>query len=187
VAATPSLKIVKSIEWRGGTHRYSNRHHFAGGVPADDAHWATFAAAVVADEKDCFDGATTYVEAVGYLAGSDLPIWTGTLTGTGTASFSSYQLAPAQSAAIIRWSTTARSIKNHPIYLASYFHGTMVSFSGAPDALLAAQKTALEEYGQDWIDGFSDGTNTYHRAGPNGASAVGKFVDAYLSHRDFRR
>jgi len=53
--------------------------------------------------------------------------------------------------------------------------------------VISAQwKTLLETYATAWISGFSDGANTYNRAGPNGAAAVARTVSGFLTHRDFR-
>lgn len=187
VAATPSIKITKSGEFKGQTQYWSNRYHFNGGTPADSTHWGNLADAIKAAEAPCFDGATTFRSWTAYNAGSDVPVASGSLSGTGSGSWSGYTLVPLECAALIRWATAARSTKNHPIYLFSYMHGVARPNSGDSDALLPAQKTAFETYATSWISGFSDGTNTYNRAGPRGASATSRVVNAYITHRDFPR
>jgi len=52
----------------------------------------------------------------------------------------------------------------------------------------SAQVTAYQTYAAAWVGaGFSDGTNSYNRAGPNGATATGYIVEPYITHRDLRR
>lgn len=186
MAATPSLKIVKQTPYKGGIKTWSNRYHFNGGVPATEAAWTTFADAVVAAEKAIHLGGTVIVEAAGYEAGSDVAVFTKTYAQAGT--FVSAGIAcPVVIAALIRWSTTARTRKNHPIYLMSYVHGVERSNSGTDlEKLTPTQKTAMETFATAWISGFSDGTNTLVRAGPNGATAISRVVHDELTHRDFR-
>lgn len=177
---------MHSSPYKGGTHQWSNRHHFAGGTPADLSHWTTFVNAVVAAEKLCMATTVTYVEAVCYEAGSDLPVHTITLSGTGARGGSTGEVVfPLQTAALIRWSTDQRTSKNHPIYLFSYMH-SILSHTGSDYELVeAAQLGTIQTYAAAWVSGFSDGTNTLKRAGPNGAVALGSFVPTHVTHRDF--
>jgi hypothetical protein len=191
MAATPSLKIVKTFPYRGSIRTFSSRYHFNGGLPADGAHWTTFADAVVAAEKAIYSsasGACSITSAVGYAAGSDVPIFSKPYSVAGTGGSLGGTMGPGDAAALVRWATTARSSKNHPIYLFSFFHCPRITISETiPDTLTAAYVTALQTYANAWMSGFSDGTNTYVRAGPNGATATGAFVEAQVTHRDLPR
>jgi hypothetical protein len=187
MAATPSIKVIKSFAFKGGTRLYSNRYHFNGGTPADATHWHTLMDAVVNAEKAATSPNATIVECVGYAAGSDVPVATKLYTTVGTVAFGAHaSQAPGECAALVRWSTAARTTKNHPIYLFAYWHTVAFdnSFTDA-DKLEPNQKTALGTYATAWITGFSDGSNTYVRASPNGAAATGSVVEEYLTHRDF--
>jgi hypothetical protein len=187
MAATASVRLIKSFAFKGGTRLWSNRYHFNGGTPADATHWHTLMDAVVTAEKPCFTSNVTIVEAVGYAAGSDVPVATKTYSTAGTLSPAGGAMAQAgEVAALIRWSTNARSTKNHPIYCFSYIHGIYIDPSGGHlDALDSTQKTNMGTYATAWITGFSDGSITAVRATPNGAAATGQIVEEYVTHRDF--
>jgi hypothetical protein len=165
---------------------FTNRYHFGGGLPADQAHWQTLSDAVVTAEKAIYGSNVTIVETVAYAADSDIPLHTFTYTTVGTLSTSVSVPAPGDCAAMLRFSTDAFSSRNHPIYLYSWFHGAQIAQASGGDNLLSTQKTAIDTYGTSWISGFSDGTNTYHRAGPRGAVALARTTSTVVRHRDFR-
>lgn len=189
MAATPSIKVVKQWTMRGVTRQFSNRYHFNGGTPADTAHWTTFSDAVVNAEKALWPaGHVTIVKTVGYAAGSDVPVFSKTYSAAGTLTLTSGSAAPGDVAALVRYTTTARTRKNHPVYLFNYYHGVYVATDG--DTLQSDQSAAMAHYASQWtggFGGFSDGVNTYDRAGPNGATATSSLVETYVTHRDLPR
>jgi hypothetical protein len=187
MAATPSVKVVKTSSYKNGLRLWSNRHHFLGGTPADATHWHTLMDAIVAVEKTAVTSETTITECVGYAAGSDVPVASKVYSTVGTLTWVSGNAAQAlETCALIRYATAAKTTKNHPIYLFTYWHQVAVLTAGVHfETLDANQKSALATYAGDWISGFSDGTNTYTRAGPYGQAATGAIVEEYVTHRDF--
>jgi hypothetical protein len=186
MAPTPSVKIEKTFLYRQATRTFTNRYHFTGGTPADDTHWHTLFDNIVAGEKAIYSTRVTIVAAVGYGAGSDLPVSSKTYSqaGTWTPGGSDVQ-CPGDCVALERWSTAARTSKNHPVYLYSYWHGVYRD-SSDPDTLASGQQAAMQTYAQNWWNtGFSDGAVTYVRAGPNGANAISRFTHGQIYHRDF--
>lgn len=194
--ATPDTKhsiVIKSEgSYRGGTRTWSNRYHFEGDLPPSDTAWGTFADAIVAAQKTCFTSDLTIVEAIGYDAstatttnphGDAVYEKTYTTVGTWTPGVNDVP-TPGDACALVRYGTPARTTKNHPVYLFNYYHNAF-SLDTNGDDLSSGQKTALESYADDWIAGFSDGTETHERCGPRGAVAVSRRVDPYIRHRDF--
>ncbi len=175
------------MPFKGGTRQFSNRYHFLGGTPADDTHWHTLMDAVVTAEKACYTSVQSIVEAVGYAAGSEVPVASKVYATAGTLSIVSLNWPQAgEVCALVRYSTAARSTKNHPIYLFNYYHGTFTNHATTDvDHLDANQKAALASYAAAWISGFSDGTHTLTRSSPNGAAATGALVEEFVTHRDF--
>jgi hypothetical protein len=184
--------VVKTFNYRAGTRDFSNRYHFTGGTPSGSTPWTTLSDAVVTAEKAIFpaigSGGATIVATYGYAAGSDVPVFSKTYSTAGTLSSTGFYAAPGDCAALIRYSTAGRTSKNHPLYLFNYVHA--VGNAGLPttgDTLNASQRTAMGTYAGLWVAGFSDGSHTCVRSGPDGDSATGYLVNSQITHRDFPR
>jgi hypothetical protein len=185
VAATPSIKVIKSFPYRGGSRTYSNRYHFSGGTPPDSTHWTTLSDAIVTAEKAMHFTDVTIIETVGYAAGSDVPVFSKVYSTAGTASLTGMQLHPGEVAMLVRYSTASRTSKNHPLYLFNYYHHQGSISNANCDYVGSGTATPAATYSASWITGFSDGATTYHRAGPNGDVATGSLIETNLTHRDF--
>lgn len=181
------MKVLKSFPFKGGSRVWSNRYYFNGGTPADDTHWHLLMDSIVSVEETLYSSDTTIIECIGYAAGSDVPVSsklyaaTGSLTpGSGVAK------APGEVAALVRWQTSARTSKNHPIYLFKYFHDVFIDTAAAgQDTLSPNQHTVMTTYANQWVSGYSDGVNTYVLASPHGALGHSPTVETYVTHRDF--
>jgi hypothetical protein len=185
MAATPSIKVIKQFTYRGQTKQFSNRYHFSGGTPANSTAWGNLLDDIIASEKTVFGSNVTIVGGIAYAAGSDLPLYNFTRSVAGTLSTGSKTQGSGDSCILQRWSTAARTSKNHPVYLFSYWHGVWVANADPGDNLDTLQYNHAQGHANQWITGFTDGSTTYHRAGPNGAVATGYFTSPYIHHRDF--
>src|SRR4051794_32086372 len=104
MADTPSIKIVKSTIYKSSNKQWSNRHHLSPYTsPADLSHWTTLVNNIVAAEKLCTCNETTYLEAVCYDPGSDLPVHTIALSGAGALSgLTGEYVMPLEACALVR-------------------------------------------------------------------------------------
>lgn len=181
-----SIKVTKQFTYRGIPRKWSNRYHLDHTSIDTQAHFNTLADAVVAAEKAIYGAQQTIVQVDYYAPGSSVAVWTRTYSTAGTGTFGAGPYCPGDCAALVRYTTTQRTSKNHPLYLFNYYHG-VVSIAGGGDTILAAQASAYGTYATAWVTGFSDGVTTYKRAGPRGAVAQGSLIETYITHRDFPR
>lgn len=181
----PSLKVIKSSPYKGGTKVWSNRYFFNGGTPSSDAHWTTLSDSATSHETNCWLSTTTIIGTVGYEADSDVPVFSKAYSIAGTGSFETSDPLPLECAIIIKSTTDQRTSKNHPIYLFKYYHAVCWNGSGGPEMPAATQVAHLKSVCDNWRVGLSDGVNTLTLCGPRGASALSCVAETYLSHRDF--
>jgi hypothetical protein len=194
VDTASSVVIYKSMTYRGGTKVWGNRYHFTAGIPASGGAMDTMSDAIVTAEKAIFLSSMTIVEAVfndastatstnphGNAVHSKVYSTAGTLSGTGGS------LAPGDCAGMMRYTTTQRTTKNHPIYLFNFWHGVAYPSAGPVDTVLSGQVTAYNAYGNSWLTGFSDGTTNHIQCGPRGAVAQARAASTLITHRDFPR
>jgi hypothetical protein len=182
-----SIRVVKKFPYRGADKLWGNRYFLASRNTITTADFQAMSDAITAHEQGLFPSYVEIVETIGYNGGSDVPIGTKTYALAGTLATAGGQPAPGDAAACIRFGTTQKTKKNHPIYLFKYFHAVFIDTTGQNDVLLPAQRTALDAYGAAWVSGitYGGGVGTIEIAGPRGAAGQNHSVLPYIRHRDF--
>lgn len=176
MAAQASITIVKDFSYRGALEEWSNTYHFTNDAPTTQGRWQVFADAIIAAEKACLPATTRIIRVTGHKAGvkprdffHDYLALTTQVAGT-LAIAGGNDPNPGDVAAWVRWATDQFTSKGKPIFLRSYMHDVASGNTRTTcDTLMSTEKTALETYATAWITGFSDGTVTHARSGPNGA------------------
>lgn len=186
---TPSIVIVKTMNYRGVPEEWSNKYHFSGTTPSNDTAWKALADAIIAEERKIMPSAISFTSAYGYAAGVAASVFqvnyadppNTVLNGTGLTG--SAGLAPGDVAFWVRWSTGARGATGKPIFLRKYFHGAAIGTSA--DLILASQRTAALAYGAKMADGTLPGGFKVCR--PQGGDGGVVKVPTFLTTRTLKR
>jgi hypothetical protein len=175
------------MPYRGGTKQWSNRWFFNQTALPSNSDKDAIADAIVAQENIQYSSRVSFVEDIWYAAGSDVPVYTHARTDVGTMATTGRSACPGDCAALLRFSTTQRTSKNHPIYLFKYFHDVYYDSSGSPDSVAALQVGRIAALGSMMVAGIVQAGVTYKAAGPHGAVAQGSLAEPLITHRDFPR
>ncbi len=136
---------------------------------------------------NCFYSDVSLVGWDYYPAGTDISTHNKTLSLAGSRSDTGTTAYASDTAALLRYTTAARTSKGHPIYLFNYFHGVHNSNGGTEDEMVTGQRTNIAAFGTHFVSGMTVDSVTYKRAGPNGATATDSECEQYVTHRDFRK
>ncbi len=182
----PSIRVVKTSNYKGGTRTWSNRYFFTGDDPTGDAAWLALKVLIEPWEKPLIYPASHITEYIGYNAGSDVPVWSLGVSVAGTATYGDSAIAaPLEVCALTRFTTSQRTTKNHPIYLFKYRHNVANALGTNRELLHTDVKANISDYDQHWVDGFAVDSTTRHICGPFGAVGLTRLVELETTHRDF--
>src|SRR5690242_2681345 len=134
MAATGRIKMTFSISRKGESRAWSTSFHLDPAVPdlttfEDLADWLAegFRESLYSDVE--ITGASYYPP------GADIPTHSKPFSITGGRAHSDDTQLSSDTVALWRWPTTARTSKNHPIYLFNYVHGARGRTGTAGDLL----------------------------------------------------
>lgn len=175
------------MTYRGNTVTWSNRWFFNQTALPSTGDRDAIAQTMWNQELLQYTTKVTIVDAIWYAAGSDVPVSTSHPTGACTLSASGRIETPGDCASIIRFTTTQRTSKNHPIYLFKYFHDARYASGGSSDTQDTTQNGRNLAYGQMMVTGITQSSIVYKAAGPQGAVAQGVSALPLITHRDFPR
>lgn len=181
-----AFRFVFSSTYKGGTRQWSTK------LFTNQTNSLTQAIldAMVTDQlayiKPALPTWCTIVEALAYDPGSDIPVATNSINQACTFAPGTLTPTPLETAAYFRFATTARTSKNHPIYLGQYIHDVMTQPSQTDHELLQTdQMENLRQWLARWVSGITISGTVYKKAGPYGAVAQSLHVPIYTTHRDF--
>lgn len=182
---TYSVRVVKTLPYRGTTQQWSNRYHFDGAAPAN---WPALFDAVVLEEKAAAPASVGFIACHGYAPGSERAVATKVYSEVGTLNAAGLSTTPGDCAAVLRMATTKLSVKNHVVYVFSYYHRALYTVAGGEaDNLAVTQRNAIAAYADVWLNGLTVLGRVFKRTTPDGHATTGRAVDAFVGHRDFPR
>lgn len=182
--ARPSIRVIRSSPYRGGTRQWSQRF-FWSGANFDLAEFEVMADNLRDLLKLTLPDTGNIVEYVGYDIGTDVPVHTKTVTTAGTYPSNVGHAAPLEVCALARLTTDVRTTKNHPIYGFKYFHQVPLDSGADHELLLDGYKTTLAGQIDDLLAGVSDGDSVRQWCDARGAVFQDGEVKQYVTHRDF--
>jgi hypothetical protein len=189
MAPTPSLRMLFTIPVKGAPHQWSIRMHLAGGLPANSSEWHTLAEDIWTDMQPFLRTDVETTEWIGYANDTTPSVWNELVGASGTLSNGSDMVQAPYVCLGLKWTTTQRDSRGHPIYLRNFIHGA-ITIPGTVDEIPNAQATPAIAFAEKFSAGgvgYTVGGNTYHRAGPNGAVAQAGTILTYVTHRVLKR
>lgn len=155
---TPSITLVSRFPYRGQNEEFSNKYHFSGPTPADEAAWKALADEIWASQKTCVSGNVKLVKAYGYAAGNDHSVAAidyvalGGALPQGNAAPASSWLMQGDGAVTFRAKRAGGSSKGKPVWCTKYLHGSWVG-AGGQDSPHPDVKVALDAHAAKMTNG----------------------------------
>lgn len=179
------IKLTFSFSWRGSTKNWSQLYHLTQGSWQDQGHFNAASDALWNLLKTAIPSRNTLVSSTGYNPGSFLPVFSKSYGAAGTFTDTANPQATGEACMLVKFTTTQRTTKNHPIYLFKWFHGVQSEGTTSPDTLRSGIRTTMQGQIDTLMGGISDGTLTRKYCGPFGAVAQVGTVNTLLHIREF--
>jgi hypothetical protein len=186
----PAIVMVQSFSYRDQPEEFSNKYHFAGPAPGDDASWLALANSLRTALTPCFTSGVTFHRAYGYTDGDNPSVWGHDWEIPGPPPVGSmptpsdgYQ-PPGDTAAFIRWPTAKRNSRGKMVYARKYFH-SVYGLSGDHDHVSYTQAVLLDAFAAKCIDGSI--SSVFHLCLPDGTPAQSGGTQPWLTTRTLKR
>jgi hypothetical protein len=184
------MVVVQSFTYRDEAEEFSNKYHFAGPAPGDDASWKALADALIGHLRPMFTPVVTFVRAYGYNDGDHPSVWGHDYTIPGPPLAGNWggdaqaQKPAGDQAAFIRWPTTKRNSRGKIVYARKYFHDMYVGLT-TPDRVSASQYALMQTFANACIDGSI--SSVFHLCLPDGTPALAGGPDTWITTRTLKR
>jgi hypothetical protein len=187
-----SVRITKRFTYKGVDRHFSNRYHIGVNFPQSPAAWDLLIGHIMIGEQKIYrplaQGGAEIIMGEGLGPNSNIPlrVYEAVIDGSLFVD-TSHHVTPGDTAVLVRFHTPDRSVKNHPVYLYSYYH-TPTVVAGGVDTIAPDHLAAITTYCNEWMTGFDDGVTSYRRSRPNSGTLVDSFnVKPEITHRDLPR
>lgn len=187
---TPSITLVKSMDYRGHDEEWSNTYHFEGDTPANEGEWRTLGLAIYSTEKVILRSDVKLVQLYGYEAGNETSVAQidlrvgadanipGTLNTSGVYPTSGDQAVTMR--ARIGVSSTGKKV-----YIRKYYHGSAKNSTGTGDPVAPSAVTAMNAHLTALLAGGLPGGAVW--CGPQGQEAIDPLVHPWVTTRTLKR
>lgn len=189
MADVPSITLIQTFTYRDVPEEFSNRYHFTGEPPADDAGWTTLVSSLATIVASVFSSNVHIVRAYGYLSDTTDAVATVDFTVTphspiaGTAGPVG-TMAPGDDAMTLRWDTGRKNSRGKTIYLRKYYHGVGMDTSDS-DKVNSAQLDNLQAAGASLIADW--GSSSSKLCGPDGVTPTLPHASPWITTRTLKR
>lgn len=194
MSLAPGVVTVQKFKYRGVDEEWSQKYHFTGDHPSDDAGWIALIGALLPLIQVINTDRVTLIRAYGYNTTDpghaadyvyECADHGGVLVGDQNTSIA--DVAPGDAASWVRWKTGRTNTHGKPIYLRKYFHSVILSGESDDnqDSLDATYKTNLAAFGATVLASSGAWPGL---AGPDGVAPPGPIVaSSFVTTRTLKR